>query len=238
MYYVYIITNLINGKKYIGMSINKKSYFKGWYFGSGKLIKQAIEKYGKENFTKEIVKEFDNEDDTRLFERNLIIERNAVDDPMYYNLAPGGYGGAHKGRKVSPETIEKIKSKLRGKKRGKDVVERIASKIRGRKQSPENIEKRRKSIQNYWDNISDEDWKKFSEINRKNMLGKTSTKETKEKLSKLNARLTKEQVLEIIRIVENKEKTYKEISKIYGINESSICDIVKRKSYKWIWENG
>lgn len=48
--YVYKITNLINGKTYVGQ--RKIVRDKTWedYYGSGKLIKQAITKYGKENF--------------------------------------------------------------------------------------------------------------------------------------------------------------------------------------------
>ena len=52
-YYVYKITNKINGKWYIGKRKHRLP-FNDPYMGSGKLIKVAIEKYGKDNFTKEI----------------------------------------------------------------------------------------------------------------------------------------------------------------------------------------
>ena len=45
MAYVYIITNKINGKKYIGSS--RKSQIDENYYGSGKVIKNALKKYGK-----------------------------------------------------------------------------------------------------------------------------------------------------------------------------------------------
>lgn len=50
--YVYEIVNNINGKTYIGQ--RKLSLDTSWddYYGSGRLIKQAIKKYGKENFSK------------------------------------------------------------------------------------------------------------------------------------------------------------------------------------------
>jgi hypothetical protein len=54
MYYlIYKITNLINNKIYIGKHITKDK--NDDYMGSGKLITRAIEKYGLENFKKEII---------------------------------------------------------------------------------------------------------------------------------------------------------------------------------------
>ena len=50
--HVYMITNLIDGKQYIGAEKNGNNPD---YFGSGKLIKEAIEKFGRENFKKEIL---------------------------------------------------------------------------------------------------------------------------------------------------------------------------------------
>ena len=54
--YIYKITNLINDKIYVGQS-SKNSEDNPWYFGSGKLIGLAIKKYGRENFSKEVIRE-------------------------------------------------------------------------------------------------------------------------------------------------------------------------------------
>jgi hypothetical protein len=51
--YIYITTNLINNKKYIGQ--HKSKSFDLNYLGSGKLIVEAIKKYGKDNFKTEVI---------------------------------------------------------------------------------------------------------------------------------------------------------------------------------------
>lgn len=53
-WYVYEITNNVNGKTYIGQHLKKNEDF-NTYLGSGTNIRRAIEKYGKENFTKRIL---------------------------------------------------------------------------------------------------------------------------------------------------------------------------------------
>jgi len=51
--FIYITTNMINGKRYIGQKI-----FSGkWksYLGSGVVLLKAIKKYGRQNFNRNIV---------------------------------------------------------------------------------------------------------------------------------------------------------------------------------------
>lgn len=52
--FIYITTNLINGKKYIGKRKCTFNEYDDSYLGSGKLLLQAVEKYGKSNFSREI----------------------------------------------------------------------------------------------------------------------------------------------------------------------------------------
>lgn len=135
MGYVYLITNTINGKKYIGVSMkcDKKSINN--YFGSGTVIKEAIKKYGKENFKKEILKEFNSEIEAREYERQLITDLNAIDSPEYYNLVGGGHGGGVKGRVVNEETKKKISQSLMGHKNYKPTEEHkktLSDKFKGR----------------------------------------------------------------------------------------------------------
>jgi hypothetical protein len=55
MAHIFKTTNLITGRFYIGQSILNRTR----YYGSGKILKQSILKYGKYNFKKEIIVEGD-----------------------------------------------------------------------------------------------------------------------------------------------------------------------------------
>lgn len=91
MYYtIYKITNLINGKTYIGKHQTKNLYDD--YMGSGKLIVAAISKYGLKNFRKDILFVFDNKDDMDAKEEEIVTE-DYVQSPDTYNLKTGGTGG-------------------------------------------------------------------------------------------------------------------------------------------------
>jgi hypothetical protein len=93
---VYKTTCLINNKIYIGVHKTKKPYDS--YLGSGKLILYAIKKYGKENFTKEILFIFDNKLDMFKKEIELVTEDFCLREDTY-NMFPGGSGGC----KLNPE---------------------------------------------------------------------------------------------------------------------------------------
>jgi len=84
---IYKITNLVNGKEYVGKDESSRKR----YYGSGKLIVFAIKKYGKENFRKEILFETNNKEVLCEKEKEYIIECNSL-SPNGYNLTSGGEG--------------------------------------------------------------------------------------------------------------------------------------------------
>jgi group I intron endonuclease len=110
--------NNINGKKYIGQSIGKRKT----YLGSGKLLKQAFLKYGKVNFSKEILEYCHSRDEVNVCEKKWIAFYDAVNSPLFYNIAEGGMTNSYQGenhplfgKKHSIETRRKISESQKGK---------------------------------------------------------------------------------------------------------------------------
>lgn len=88
-YYLYKITNLINNKVYIG--VHQTNKLNDGYFGSGININRAIKKYGKDNFSKEILEYFNTEEDMLLKEKE-IVNSDFVKLAHVYNINEGGKG--------------------------------------------------------------------------------------------------------------------------------------------------
>jgi len=86
---IYKTTNLINGKIYIG----KDKHNNPNYIGSGLSLQNAIKKYGKVNFQKEILEYCDSEE--HMLEREIIWihKLNSTDRAIGYNMTVGGNGG-------------------------------------------------------------------------------------------------------------------------------------------------
>lgn len=93
MYYIYEVTNKINGKKYIGKHISEDIENDN-YIGSGKLLLKAIEKYGQNNFKRIILQKCNSLKELNEQEIYWIQLTDAVNSKNYYNLARGGDGGA------------------------------------------------------------------------------------------------------------------------------------------------
>ena len=113
--FIYITTNCINGKMYIG----QKRFSSGWksYLGSGKIIKDAIKKYGRENFYKEIIDFADSIDELNKLEIHYIKLYDAINKSNFYNIASGGKSGNNfvgKSEKEMEEIGDKIRKRCSG----------------------------------------------------------------------------------------------------------------------------
>ena len=151
---IYKITNLINNKKYIGMDTHNNPN----YFGSGTLIQKAIKKYGKENFTKEILEYCNSIEELESKETYWINHFNALTDKNYYNLEDNRKRGinpfANKSKAELKEIFNKINTKERAKKIGlsnkkpkpQGFGKKMSKVHTGRKRSNESKLKQSKSL--------------------------------------------------------------------------------------------
>lgn len=114
-YCVYIHTNKINGKMYIGQTVNGNNPKKRWANGMGyktqKYFWKAIQKYGWDNFEHEIVASNLTKEEADRFEVLLIQKLNTANREFGYNVALGG--GGTLGRHPSQEQIQKQRETMR-----------------------------------------------------------------------------------------------------------------------------
>jgi hypothetical protein len=97
---VYIIENLLTGKKYIGKKLfwsartkqvnkKKKKYkvISDWqeYYGSNEKLKTDIETNGKENFTRTIIHLCKSKGECSYLEAKEQFNRNVIESDEYYN---------------------------------------------------------------------------------------------------------------------------------------------------------
>lgn len=136
---IYKITNNINGKCYIGQSIDIKrrfaTYRREYKISSNQAILRAMKKYGISNFTFEILLECEQEW-LNYYEINIIKSLNTL-SPSGYNLTTGGNYCT-----VSEETKKKM-VKSRGKwTHTKDAKKKMSLAKLGKPSGPQSIESR------------------------------------------------------------------------------------------------
>lgn len=89
------------------------------YLGSGNLITNAIQKYGKENFKKEILYISKTYEENCKQEKFYINKYNAIADKNFYNIHEGGSGGNTKAG-WSEEQLQKYKKECSERTSGKN----------------------------------------------------------------------------------------------------------------------
>ena len=159
--YIYMFTNRINGKRYIGQHIGNE--IDENYFGSGCIFKNAKDKYGLENFKFEILAICDTKDDLDNAEKYFIGFKyySFANTQRGYNIAIGGDGGnafagkteeemneirkkiseAHKRENLSEETKKKMSKAQKGKKISEEHKRKISQAMKGEKLSEKTKEK-------------------------------------------------------------------------------------------------
>ena len=98
--FIYLIENLINGKKYIGRKYLTKAGYKtvkgkrkkirlesDWrdYYGSSTSLKEDVDHYGKDSFRRTILRLCKSRGECNYFETKYIFDTDAILDHQYYN---------------------------------------------------------------------------------------------------------------------------------------------------------
>ena len=115
---VYCYTNLINNKKYIGVtktSLEKRAGCQGSYYEGCTKFYNAIKKYGWDAFQSEILKDNLTQQKASEYQKYYIDLYQTQKDEYGYNLREGGYDGYS--FTMSEETKKKISDSLKGTKK-------------------------------------------------------------------------------------------------------------------------
>ena len=181
--YIYKTTNLIDGKIYIGQKKSPKFLGKR-YLGSGKILKQAVSKYGKDNFKVELIEEIDCLE--KMDEREIywIAQYNATNREIGYNRSEGGnvnrtmvgennpFYGKHHSEETRKKISELTRSRMSGKHLNKETKQKIRERELGKIVSDETRQKLRDNAKNNPNygmrgkHVSEETKKKLSEAKK------------------------------------------------------------------------
>lgn len=137
--YIYLTTNKINGKQYVGQHI--KSHFDTKYKGSGKTLLKAFKKYGKENFECHIIDTAESQEE--LNDKEFVYIELYQTIEAGYNIIEGGVGGVpglvpwNKGKHWDDETKLKMHNAAVGRKVSEETKLKIGDASKGRKQTEE-----------------------------------------------------------------------------------------------------
>ena len=159
-YLIYKITNLINNKIYIGQHVTTN--INDDYMGSGDHIKNAIKKYGIENFKKEIIAECSSFEEMNELEKELVNHEFVQNQNTYNHSIGGSYGWKNCLKYKSDEEIYSIR---------KNAGDAIAKLLKDHEFKKNFGEKISNSLKQYWNE------------NGHNWIGKTHSEETKRKMS-------------------------------------------------------
>ena len=126
---IYMYINTINGKRYIGQTVNfNKRHNEHIYMSNNKQYKQynlpihcAIRKYGMDNFQIDILAQnIDDKQERNELEKSFISYFNTLcKNGIGYNVAEGGYNNPFAGK--TDEEMEEIRSKMSNSRQGENA---------------------------------------------------------------------------------------------------------------------
>lgn len=251
---IYIIKNLLNGKVYVGSAVSIK---KRWTRHKHQLnknkhhsehLQRSWNKYGKDNFSFEVLQVVANKKDLIFEEQKHIDRLKSYDRKFGYNISPtaGSSLGvkhtdemkrkismANKGKKISSETRRKMSLSKMGERN--PMYKYVYSKEQKKKMSERNSGKGNPF---YGKRHSAETRKKMSETPRKKYKPKTkqhidkiteASIETRRDKSKLN----EEAVIEIRRLREEEKMKIKDIAQKFNLQVGHVGKICRYEIWKF-----
>lgn len=241
-FFIYLITNLTNGKSYVGKSVDppgrwhdhKKVALGGRekYPNDFFAVHAALSKYGIDNFSFEIIDQFNNEKDAYLAETVMILLACSNLKKYGYNCNLGGEGGIIPNEETRQKLIaaqnkpERIKQKSDlMKKRHKDNPGFLSSVHKGNQYTKGRVptqEERTHLSKIFTDRIVSEETRK-----------KQSASAPKGEQNSISV-LTEVKVLEIRANYIPYEYGYMKLAKEYGVADETIRKIILRKTWKHI----
>ena len=136
MYKVYVWTNAINGKRYVGTTgttMEKRAGADGSNYRGSPHFYSAIQKYGFANFSYVILADNLTKEEAADLEKKYIKDFNTMNPDVGYNLQIGGF----------PDTIPPEISR--------DRAQRISDTLKAQRASPEYRQVMRDRMQKVWD---------------------------------------------------------------------------------------
>lgn len=220
---IYCYTNKINGKRYIGQTINpqlrysahKSSYQNPKDKEYDSLLHRAFRKYGFENFQYEILaKDIDSIDVLNELE-NYYIKQFNCKAPTGYNVEDGGKNCA------KPKTLEHRKKEIWGQaKLTEEEVIELRKAYQDKKSPTEIYNEKYKNRLHYNSFLNIWVGKRYGLIMPEVFQNGRHTK------------LTDDIVKQIRKTRETENLSYDKLAKTYGISKGTIADIIKHRTWK------
>lgn len=240
---IYLITNTVNGKRYVGQTIKSvekrlKEHFKAAFVENRRaIICSAIRKYGKDNFSVICVQDNIAINDLDVAEQYWVKH--------YDTFGENGYNATTGGNqcRISDETKLKISAALKGKLKSEEHKKKMSKAQKGIKigslnsfygktHSEETIEKIKATLQGQMDGELNPFYgKQHSEESRNKMSASHIGKQTGEKHPR--SKLTEKDVLEIRELIKN-GVSRNDLSIRYGVSKGAINKIATRENWSHI----
>ena len=223
-YCVYCHTNLANGKRYIGITFREpeKRWLRGKGYKNNVYFSRAIEKYGWDGFSHDIIATRLTKAEAEWVEKDLISFYSTRDRNLGYNIATGGYVSHRYATEEEAEVAKKA----------------VAKRSREKTKDKRNAETRAWRANNR-DHVKE--YKREYYHRTKKLKGKHPplSEKTKKKISTANSKAVSAfKDGELVAIFDS----FTEAEKAFNVNHANICRAIRKGTkcggYNWAYAEG